>query len=54
MANFFDRHSADADDPGFLAGDPGFPSPARVAWSLYGICLGRPGRPHFGCVEKTR
>jgi HK97 family phage prohead protease len=36
MANFFDRHSADAGDAGFLAGDPGFPSPARVAWSLHG------------------
>jgi uncharacterized protein len=36
MADFFDRHSADAGDAGFLPGDPGFPSPARVAWSLHG------------------
>ena len=34
MVDFFDRHSAG--DAGFLPGDPGFPSPARVAWSLHG------------------
>lgn len=41
MASYFARHAIDADAPGWSPGEPGFPSPGRIAWALWG---GDPGR----------
>lgn len=36
MYSFFARHEVDKDAEGFSAGEPGYPSPGRVAWDLWG------------------
>lgn len=36
MYSFFARHEVDRDAEGFSAGEPGYPSPGRVAWDLWG------------------
>jgi hypothetical protein len=41
MKAYFDRHEVDKQAPGFTNGEPGFPSPGRVAWDAWG---GDPGR----------
>lgn len=41
MYSFFSRHEPDKQAQGFSAGEPGFPSPGRVAWDLWG---GDPGQ----------
>lgn len=41
MRSYFARHEADSEVEGFNAGEDGFPTPGRVAWSAWG---GDPGR----------
>lgn len=41
MAAYFARHEPDTKVEGFRYGEPGFPTPGRVAWSAWG---GDPGR----------
>lgn len=41
MASYFARHEPDTHAKGFNRGEPGFPTPGRVAWSAWG---GDPGR----------
>jgi hypothetical protein len=36
MNSFFARHEVDKQAEGFHSGEPGFPSPGRVAWDLWG------------------
>jgi HK97 family phage portal protein len=36
MHSFFSRHEVDKEAEGFSDGEPGFPSPGRVAWDLWG------------------
>jgi len=36
MHSFFSRHEVDKQAEGFHSGEPGFPSPGRVAWDLWG------------------
>ena len=36
MANYFARHAGDSRAEGFSSGEPGFPSPGRVAWDAWG------------------
>jgi len=36
MYSFFSRHEVDKKAEGFNAGEPGYPSPGRVAWDLWG------------------
>jgi HK97 family phage portal protein len=36
MYSFFRRHEVDREAEGFNAGEPGYPSPGRVAWDLWG------------------
>lgn len=36
MKAFFDRHQVDKKAQGFRPGEPGYPSPGRVAWLLWG------------------
>jgi HK97 family phage prohead protease len=41
MASYFARHEPDTEAEGFNYGEPGYPTPGRVAWSAWG---GDPGR----------
>lgn len=36
MHSYFSRHEVDKQAEGFHSGEPGFPSPGRVAWDLWG------------------
>ena len=36
MRSYFARHEIDREAEGFREGEPGFPSPGRVAWDLWG------------------
>tara|TARA_B100001094_G_scaffold76071_1_gene72499 strand:- start:1094 stop:1351 length:258 start_codon:yes stop_codon:yes gene_type:complete len=41
MISFFDRHAVDQEAEGFRAGEPGYPSKGRQAWSGWGGSAGR-------------
>jgi HK97 family phage prohead protease len=41
MRSYFARHQPDTEVKGFNSGEPGYPTPGRVAWSAWG---GNPGR----------
>lgn len=41
MRSYFARHEVDKQGKGFSNGEPGFPSPGRVAWDAWG---GDPGK----------
>lgn len=41
MRSYFARHEVDKQGKGFSQGEPGFPSPGRVAWDAWG---GDPGQ----------
>ena len=41
MRSYFARHTVDKQARGFNRGEPGFPSPGRVAWDAWG---GDPGK----------
>jgi len=41
MSSYFARHAVDGQADGFNAGDPGYPSPGRVAWDAWGGDAGR-------------
>jgi hypothetical protein len=41
MVSFFARHEVDKQGRGFSPGEPGYPSPGRIAWALWG---GDPGQ----------
>lgn len=41
MRSYFARHQPDTEVEGFNSGEPGYPTPGRVAWSAWG---GDPGR----------
>jgi len=41
MASYFARHEVDKKAQGFNFGEPGFPTPGRVAWDAWG---GDPGK----------
>ena len=41
MRSYFARHQPDTEVEGFNSGEPGYPTPGRVAWSAWG---GNPGR----------
>ena len=36
IANYLARHSSDKQGEGWSPGEPGFPSPGRVAWAAWG------------------
>ena len=36
MASYFARHEVDKQATGFNAGEPGYPTPGRVAWDAWG------------------
>ena len=36
MSSYFARHAVDKEAEGFRADEPGFPSPGRIAWALWG------------------
>ena len=40
MFSFFSRHEVDKKAEGFKAGEKGYPSPGRVAWSAWGSDAG--------------
>lgn len=41
MRSYFARHAVDADGQGYAPGEPGYPSPGRVAWAAWGGDAGR-------------
>lgn len=36
MKSYFARHAVDKDAQGFSRGEPGYPTPGRVAWDAWG------------------
>lgn len=36
MASYLARHEVDKQTTGFFAGEPGYPTPGRVAWDAWG------------------
>lgn len=41
MMSYFARHEVDKQGQGWSPGNPGYPSPGRIAWALWGGDAGR-------------
>lgn len=55
IARYFPRHAVDKKAKGFHRGEPGYPSPGRVAWALWGGDAGRKWAEALAKAEdKTR